>query len=134
MLSIEFIFAMHITGFVERTLLILVNVGCIVFLQEIYKKILIHYGLWSQIRQIVPVSKRCIWLSSNLMCILLVTIGQTLLILLNVVCIYIYFAGKQKRIPYTLRPKELNSLKCLSTTKNPNSAFDWAQIYYVHYR
>ena len=40
------------------------------FFTGVRKRILIHDSLWSQILKSVPVSKRCIRMSLNLVCIL----------------------------------------------------------------
>ena len=76
--STELKFGMHIT--VHR-LIYCVDFGKFrinsVF-TEVQKTILIHYGLWSKILESVLVSKRCNRLSSNLVCVLKVTVSQTL--------------------------------------------------------
>ena len=54
-LSSNFVCPLQIT--IGRTLLILVNIGWIVFFTEVQKRILIHYSLWNQILQSVLVSR-----------------------------------------------------------------------------
>ena len=87
---------------VDRTLLILVNIGWIVFIKRVQKRILIHYGLQSQILKRVLVSKRGIRLSSNLVCILQVAVGRTLLILVNIGCI-VFLQEQKKELCYLLQ-------------------------------
>ena len=54
-------------------------------------------------------SKRCFWLSSNLICILQFTVRWTLLILINAACTVFY--SRTKNNSYTLWLMESNSLK-----------------------
>ena len=53
-------------------------------------------------------SKRCILLSSNLICILQVTVGRTLLIFVNIG--WIFFYRSTKKNSFRLRPMESHSL------------------------
>ena len=89
---------------IGQTLLILVNVGWIVFFTEVQKRIFIHYGLWSQILQSVLASKWWIRLSSNLIHILLVTILHIVANLMNLKLIFFY--RNTKKNSYTLQPTE----------------------------
>ena len=59
------------------------------------KIIPLHYGLWNQILKTVLVSKRCIRLSSNLVCILNVKVQHIVPILINL-GIIVFFSAMQK--------------------------------------
>ena len=69
------------------------------------------------------VSKRCIQLSSNLVCTLRVTVERTLLILLKIGCIVFLQEYKKDFLYITVYV-----VKFLKVFQYPNGAFDWAQI------
>ena len=60
--------------------------------------------------------KRCLWLSSSLVCILQIIVGRTLLILVNVESID-FFYKSTKNNSYTLRPMESKSLNNVLVSK-----------------
>ena len=66
----------------------------------IQKRILIHYGQWSQFFLSVLVSKQCIQLCSNLVCILQITTLHILSILVNLklIVFFFFFYRSTKRI------------------------------------
>ena len=111
--SIEFKFGMYITGHRRTNPIDFGEHRTNSFFTGVQKRILIHYGLWNQILQSVLVCKRCIRLSSDLVCILQATVGRNLLILVNIGCIVFLYRSTEKN-SYTLRPMRSNSLKCSS--------------------
>ena len=90
----ELKFGMYIIVIVKRTLLILGNIRCIVFFTGVQKIFFAHYGLCSQIIVSVQVSKPCILLDSNLVCVVVLYI---VLILVNLGLI-VFFTEVEKRI------------------------------------
>ena len=76
------------------------------FLIGVQRRILMHYGIWSQFLQRVLVSKCCIRLNSNLLCILCITALYIVSILVDLGLIV--FLQEQKQNSYTLQSKESN--------------------------
>ena len=99
------------------------------FLKAMYVCIYVCVCMWLCMCENTIASKRCIWLNSDLVCILQVTVGRNLLISVNIG--WIVFLQEYKKEFLYVKAYGVKFFKVFSYS---NGAFDWARIWYVYYR